>query len=558
MSSVADFPQQLILLFKEEALDLLGQWENSCIALQQHSKKSDWDQLFNAVHSIKGSVQTLGLHYFSEYLASIESFLAESSTDIYSTKQLQILFEAQSKGIEWVTNIEMLDDVSIKDEVIAISSALDNTVTNSKNDEALTNTLIDKSNIDLQQSHITLNKMATNKKYDLHDSVKISGKSIDKILDQLNEIKTHQSILENHFISGEASVNLAKQSLAISQSRIRELQRQVSHLRSVNAEVVFKRVVRAVTEANLALDKNVQLELEGHLVKIDKSLADQIVSSLIHIVRNCVDHGIEASSERAKLGKNIHGVIKLSVIRRLKHIEISVKDDGSGIDTTLLIEKALSKGVIRETPTVIDNKLILQILCSPGFSTTTNVTEISGRGVGMNAVSEKIIAMGGQMTLTYENNVGTEFTILVPNSITSIKAIVVSIDNYKIAIPINEIIEVCQFNEQNIEADFGNSKIKFKDDIIKYFSLSGLINRYTATHDKQTEYFGLICGNGLSKTAYGVNSILGQQEVVVRPLEPKLTDLPGCQGAAYFSDGSPGLVLSLNKLEQGNLDEVLH
>ena len=370
MSSVNEFPPQLIQLFKEETLDLLGQWENSCIALQQQPEKSDWDQLFAAVHSIKGSVQTLGLQQFSEYLAVIENYLGANSVGTIQSKQLQALFKAQSNGIEWVANIEILDDLSITVEIESFKRDIGESYENNIEGNLDSNVIETYEKENNKRNEAASEKKVNSPRQEFKDDVRISGKLVDKILDQLNEIQTHQTIMENHFLGGDANRNLAVQSLTISQSRIRDLRRQVSNLRSVNAEVVFKRVVRAVTEANLALDKNVQVQFEGHLVKLDKSLADQIVSSLIHIVRNCVDHGIESCAERAKLGKNENGLIQISVRRRVKNIEIIVKDDGAGINTTVLMEKALAKGVIQKIPTDLNNELILQVLCSPGLSTS--------------------------------------------------------------------------------------------------------------------------------------------------------------------------------------------
>ena len=558
MSSVNEFPPQLIQLFKEETLDLLGQWENSCIALQQQPEKSDWDQLFAAVHSIKGSVQTLGLQQFSEYLAVIENYLGANSVGTIQSKQLQALFKAQSNGIEWVANIEILDDLSITVEIESFKRDIGESYENNIEGNLDSNVIETYEKENNKRYEAASEKKVNSPRQEFKDDVRISGKLVDKILDQLNEIQTHQTIMENHFLGGDANRNLAVQSLTISQSRIRDLRRQVSNLRSVNAEVVFKRVVRAVTEANLALDKNVQVQFEGHLVKLDKSLADQIVSSLIHIVRNCVDHGIESCAERAKLGKNENGLIQISVRRRVKNIEIIVKDDGAGINTTVLMEKALAKGVIQKIPTDLNNELILQVLCSPGLSTSQTVSEISGRGVGMNAVSEKIFSLGGNLKLSHERDVGTAFSITVPNSITSLKAIVVVINDYKVAIPMNEISEVCQFNKADLQLALGEAKIEFNEDIIQYFSLADVLDKNSCNGTKTDQMFGLICGNGLLKTVYGVDSIIGQQEVVVRLLEAQLTALPGCQGAAYFSDGSPGLVLSLNKLKQNTLVEVVH
>jgi len=558
LSNIKDFPPQIIQLFKDETLDLLGQWENACIALQQKPVKSDWDQLFAAVHSIKGSVQTLGLHHFSDYLALIETFLATDSAQTIHSTQLQALLKGQSSAVDWVQNIESLDDSSILSDIESLEPVLNNKGENT-NEGSVVESL---SNTENSNSTLAIDTPETNisdtPRQDLNDDVRISGKIVDKILDQLNEIKTHQAIMENYFLSGDANRDLAIQSLTISQSRIRDLRRHVSHLRAVNAEVVFKRIVRTVTEANLALGKNVQINFEGHLVKLDKSLADQIVSPLIHLVRNCVDHGIESSTVRTGLGKNENGQINIRIQRRVRVIEITVEDDGAGIDTEKLMQKAVTTGVIKKQPSEITDQIVLQILCSPGFSTSQSVTSISGRGVGMNAVAEKIYSLGGQLSLTHETNVGTAFSIVVPNSITSIKAIVVTINHYKLAIPMNEIVEVYQFNKTELDTAFGEAKLEFKDDIIKFISLADIFHATDNDSPQNEEIFGLISGNGLSKTAYGVHSIVGQQEVVVRPLEAKLTGMPGCQGAAYFSDGTPGLVLSLNTLRQTTSPEVVH
>ena len=176
----------------------------------------------------------------------------------------------------------------------------------------------------------------------------------------------------------------------------------------------------------------------------------------------------------------------------------------------------------------------------------------------MHAVVEKIHSIGGSLEMDYTKNAGTKFTIVVPNSFTSLKAIVVKIKEFKIAIPMNEVNEVCSFKNDTLECTLGEIKLDHNSDILRYMHLENLFSSTVKTYSSNEEVFGLIAGKGREKKIYGVDSIVGQQEVVIRPLDKGLTNLPGCQGAAYFSDGSPGLVVSLKKLAQSDTVQRYH
>jgi len=554
LSNVNEFSSQLIQLFREEALDLLDQWENSCLSLKANPEKSAWDQLFSSVHSLKGSVQTLGLRRFAEYLSIVEDYLSKNTADTVEDEHIQALLHAQTSATEWVKVIETVEDSEIDNALQLIKDQLDSESKRSRRShkKVIPERVVNKA----RHRQTALDPGLT--KLDISEDVRVSGKLVDRFLDQLNEIQTHQNILENHFQRGDVSKSLANQSLSLSKKRIHELRRQVMELRSINAEIIFKRLKRTVIEANLALGKNVQLKAEGQLIKLDKLIADQIVAPLIHIVRNCVDHGIESSEVRLSKKKEANGSIRVALRRNVKNIEITIHDDGRGLDAETIFNKALKMGIIKSIPSEINDEFLLQVICTPGFSTSASVNEISGRGVGMNAVAEKIISIGGSLTLVNIKDAGTKFIINVPNSFTSIKAIVVKISDYKIAIPMSEVHEVFTFNRNSIETTLGEMKLEYKRDIIQYVSLANILAADKQECVLKNEVFGLISGKGHLKSIYGVDSIIGQQEVVVRPLEKSLTSLPGCHGAAYFSDGSPGLVISLNRLKLGDNSELHH
>ena len=559
MNSVGDFGPQLIQLFKEEALDLLAQWENACLALQSRQDTDAWDQLFASVHSLKGSIQTLGLHIFAEYLAEIEDYMSKGSAELVSNQHLVALLTAQTQSTVWVTTVETIDENDIRSEIKLIRKILSNTDNADKrNNTSGKSKTVNRERKSDQNNSQTKTTVVTEP--EINDDVRVSGKLIDTFLDQLCEIQTHQKILASYFQYGNVSKDIANQSLTLSQTRIRELRRQVTDLRSVTAETVYKRLQRTVAEANLVLGKNVQLKFTGKSTKIDKTIADQIVAPLIHLVKNCVDHGIEGSEERIRSNKEADGQVNVVISRHVKNIEIVIEDNGRGIDAQSILKKALANGIINTLPpeSDIDNEQLLQLLCEPGFSTSDSINEVSGRGVGMHAVVEKIHSIGGSLEMDYTKNAGTKFTIVTPNSFTSLKAIVVKINDFKIAIPMNEVNEVCSFKNDTLECTLGEMKLEHNSDIMRYLHLDNLFSGTVKKSSSKEKLFGLISGKGRAKSIYGVDSIVGQQEVVIRPLDKGLTNLPGCQGAAYFSDGSPGLVVSLKKLALSDTTQRYH
>jgi len=323
------------------------------------------------------------------------------------------------------------------------------------------------------------------------------------------------------------------------------LQEGVMRVRMVPIRQIFTRFPRLVRDLSRDLKKEVELILEGEETEIDKAMIDDLIDPLIHIVRNAIDHGFEPPEEREKLGKKNPGILNLSAQNEGNLITISVTDDGKGIDVEKIRKKAIEKGLITSDKILRDTE-VYNFIFEPGFSTAEKVTAVSGRGVGLDVVKKNIEKLNGSIRVSSEYGKGTTFLIKLPLTLAIIQGLMVKVREEIYAIPISSVLESIRIKPEEIKSIDNYEVINVRDDVLSLLRLNRLFK--LEQNENMDYYFVVIVGSGDKKIGLLVDSLIGEEDIVIKPLKDKYTSTPGIAGATILGDGTVSLILDVSQL----------
>jgi two-component system chemotaxis sensor kinase CheA len=331
--------------------------------------------------------------------------------------------------------------------------------------------------------------------------------------------------------------------------KLAELQEEVLEIRMVPIGQIFSRLAQVIRRYSREIGKEINLSLYGEDTELDKSLAEEIVDPLMHLVRNSVDHGIEPAEERTTKGKKERGSIVLKAFQRGSHVVIEVIDDGKGIDVEKLKKKAIEKGLF-ESDTDIEESEIIDLIFTPGFSTKEAVSEISGRGVGLDVVKEKLSKLGGYTEVNTKKDEGTTFTLTLPITLAIIKSLIIKVGNHKFALPLTAISETVEIDHKDIQTIEWKDVYYIRGEMLPIMSIGKIFNIETAQSDKS---FAVIVGLGTRKLGLLADELLSQQEIVIKSLGDYFKGLSGFAGAAEIGKHEVILVLDVESLIEKSL-----
>ncbi|WEK56170.1 MAG: chemotaxis protein CheA [Candidatus Cohnella colombiensis] len=329
-----------------------------------------------------------------------------------------------------------------------------------------------------------------------------------------------------------------------------DLQNIVLKLRMVPVESVFNRFPRMVRDLAKSLDKKVDLIITGAETELDRTVIDEIGDPLVHLIRNAVDHGIESISDRVKAGKSETGTVNLRAFHSGNHVFIEIEEDGKGINRDKVLETAIKRGVVTpdEAKKLTDDDINMLIFAA-GFSTADIVSDISGRGVGLDVVRSKIIALGGHVSVTSKYGAGTKFSIQLPLTLSIITAMMIKLGSEKYAFPLSSIVETGSIPRSSIRSLHGTSIIDYRNSIIPVVSLSQLVDCPDFNDEQEEESELLIVRKGDKMVGVLVDEFIGQSEIVLKPLGKYLSSNLGLvSGATILGDGYVALIIDPNAL----------
>jgi two-component system, chemotaxis family, sensor kinase CheA len=354
------------------------------------------------------------------------------------------------------------------------------------------------------------------------------------------------------------SVDLHKAQRGL-ERKLNELQEGILEVRMVPLDQIFKRLAQIIRKYAKETGKEIDLDLSGEETELDKLMIEDLADPLMHLIRNAIDHGIESPEVRRKLGKPERGSVTLSAFPKGNHVIITVEDDGAGMDAALIAAKAVEKGVLtpdHNLDPVHDSREIFDLIFLPGFTTRDTVTEISGRGVGMDVVKRNVSKLSGMIDIQTEPGLGTAFILTLPITLAIIKALVVESGGETFAIPLSSVREIQQATAGQVETVEGREVMAVRDEMIPLLRIARVFN-LSGGNERDTFYVILV---GLAERRLGiiVDSLRDQQEIVIKPLGKRLADIPGIAGATELGDRrGVVLVLDVESLIDGALKRTV-
>ncbi|MBL4822102.1 MAG: chemotaxis protein CheA [Colwellia sp.] len=374
-------------------------------------------------------------------------------------------------------------------------------------------------------------------------TVRVDTKRLDKIMNMVGELVLVRNRLTSlGLISDDEDLNKAVSNL---DAVTTDLQGAVMKTRMQPIKKVFGRFPRVVRDLARSLDKEIQLILEGEETDLDKNLVEALADPLVHLVRNSVDHGIEKPDIREALGKPRQGSVVLSASQEGDHILLTIKDDGAGMDAEKLKNIAIDRGVLdEESAARMSDKEAFSLIFAPGFSTKTEISEVSGRGVGMDVVKTKITQLNGTVNIDSEMGVGTVLEIKVPLTLAILPTLMVVVGKQTFALSLAAVSEIFHLDLRNTNSVDGQLSIIVREKAIPLFYLDQWLVRNYVDKPRDKGHV-VIVQLGNQQIAFVVDRLIGQEEVVIKPLDRLLHGTPGMAGATITSDGGIALIIDI-------------
>ncbi|NOS96574.1 MAG: chemotaxis protein CheA [Methylotenera sp.] len=380
-------------------------------------------------------------------------------------------------------------------------------------------------------------------------SIRVGVEKVDQLINLVGELVITQAMIEQRIsnldpVHHEALINSVGQLTR----NTRDLQESVMSIRMMPMDFVFSRFPRMVRDLAAKLNKKVEFVTVGAATELDKGLIERIVDPLTHLVRNSVDHGIEIPANRRAAGKSEAGTLTLSAAHKGGSIVIEVTDDGAGLNRNKLLEKAAKNG-LAVSENMSDSE-VFALIFAPGFSTAEVVTDVSGRGVGMDVVKRNIASMGGVVEIRSALGFGTTISISLPLTLAILDGMSVSLGKSIYVIPLNLIVETLQPRAEDIKTVTGEGRmVHVRGEYLPIIALHSLFNHATDITDPTKGVLVLIESDG-KKSALFVDRLVGQQQVVIKSLETNFKKVPGISGATIMGDGGVALILDVSAIIQ--------
>lgn len=328
-----------------------------------------------------------------------------------------------------------------------------------------------------------------------------------------------------------------------------DLQNIVLKLRMVQIDTVFNRFPRMVRDLAKSLDKKVDFVITGADTELDRTVIDEIGDPLVHLLRNAVDHGIEPVQDRIAAGKDETGTIHLRAFHSGNHVFIEIEENGRGINRDKVLQTALKKGIVTEDQASrMTDEEVQQLLFASGFSTADKISDISGRGVGLDVVKTKIQSLGGHIQIQSKLGVGTKFTVQLPLTLSIISAMLIQLGKEKFAIPLSSIVETLILPKEQIRKVHGNPMMDYRNNVIPLISLAKVFESPYYTEEGEDETEVVIIRKGDKLAALMIDGFIGQQEIVLKTLGKYLTNVMAVSGATILGDGQVALIIDTNAL----------
>lgn len=575
---------QLLVDFIAEANDHLNTAEGSIIQLESDpGNKEAIGSIFRAFHTIKGLASFFNLEDIRTLAHDAETMLDKVRSDIFKFEKVvadlafasidglrkflnllseQVENQGQLKSpyydaAELVVSIRRVNRMEtlgpIEQPKVGEILVKQGDVTPEELDAALSVQKQDPNKklgeILIQQNAASQknidNALTMQKNGKIETAIKINVEKLDTLIDLVGELVISETqVIHNTIIKGSVDQKLNKD-VAQLQLLTRTLQEHSMTMRLIPIQATFQKMVRLVRDLSKKANKKVDIKIYGEETEIDKNMVELISDPLIHMIRNSVDHGIEMPQKRIENGKPETGNIELRAFQRAGNVVIQIKDDGAGLVKSRILRKAIERGLVKEEDNLPEQK-IFNLIFEPGFSTAEKVTDISGRGVGMDVVKRNIEQLRGRIDITSEEGKGTTFSISLPVTLAIIDGVVLSVGEEKYILPVMSVAEFIQPQRKFITNVVGKGEvIKVHDKVYPVVYLQKCFNVEAQRSDIEM-MTGCLVESENGSLCIMVDELVGQQQVVIKNLGEKFHQIKGVAGATILGDGKVGLILDVN------------
>ena len=387
-----------------------------------------------------------------------------------------------------------------------------------------------------------LRRLETAKK--ASQTVRVDIDRLDKLMNLVGELVIGRARIER--LVQEAQLRDFDEPLSQLGRISGDIQELVTKLRMVPVSFIFERFPRLVRDLSKTLGKEIELQMEGQETELDRTVIDEIGDPMVHIIRNCLDHGIETIENRRKAGKPEKGLIRISAYQEGSGVIIEVTDDGKGINAGKVRSKALANGVITEEESAaMSDEEVVNLIFLPGFSMAEKVTDVSGRGVGMDAVKTKVESLGGQFDVSTEVGVGTRVFVRLPLTLAIVLALLIKVGEETYAIPLENVEETILVKKENVRTVHGTPATLLRGEVLTLCSLAGSLGASAIREEESGEFPVVVVKTGRMRVGFIVDDLIGQQDIVIKSLGRFLSKIRGIAGATILGDGNVALILDV-------------
>ncbi len=591
---------KIFFLLLDEIDDTLVDIETRCLKLETSDQASELQVLFRAAHNIKGAAQLYGLsdlaslvHNFEDLLTALQVPNASGKPDTVTVETIDVMLSTQSFLRGWVTGLR--ENGKFSPNVLTVREQINDQITQIKNSRRAASdpaparatpapspaaskteppTKMANESVAIEAPPTTIptptasvpseaplveptgksgKKKKSKSERKANETIRVPTLKIDEIIQFIGELSINQGILNHNLKQGTLSEATCRNPVELNQKALKELYDLILTLRMQSADPLFQRVERTVRDLARSQKKPIHLEFSGADTPLDKIVIEMITDPMMHLVRNAVDHGIEDEATRRNSGKSLTASLSIQTRQEGGQVIISVSDDGRGLDPNTILQKAVKLGLVPPGKRLAQAE-ILNLICLPGFTTRDTVTQISGRGVGMDVVQKVIDSLGGHLEITSEKGKGTTFHINLPANLEIIEGLTVKVTNQLYIVPRQEVTEIIDLSEYDVRRmGDGGRAIHLRGAVVPVEELSDYIGieapeaptppGLNSRGRKQIALVTRLEKN--NKVAICIDELVDQRQIVVRPLSDQLSKVPCFSGVTILGNGEPAMILNM-------------
>lgn len=583
---------EFLHFFLDEAGDALTVWEKACLELERTSSVEAKEELYRAAHNLKSGSGAVGLAEFNHLVHQVEDLIAKvlAGEQSLAPAVIGIFLRTHALLARWIDDLKNAKESDYRDEVSGIERELAAILT--PTDRAHSHPGESEADTDFNPALHLLQSMAPRDEAEApapkrepvqpvaapppvdarssaapsksQESIRVAAPKLDQLIQLVGELSTQQAIVWHGRQSNLLQSKSCDNAIQLIQKIAKDLQGLALSLRMQPLQNLFQRLERSARDVARDQEKLIDVVISGEHVEVDRTVIERMAEALNHVIRNAVDHGIERPGERLKQGKSETAVLRLEALQETNGVTLIISDDGRGLNTDKIRAKAIESHLI-EADAKLDTAALQRLIFHAGLSTAEKLTDISGRGVGMDVVKTSVENIGGAIDVSSQPGQGTSFAIALPATLSIIDALIIAVDSNRYAIPVQDVSEIIDQQSAHIEeiAGFGRL-LSLRDQLIPVERLKAHLpsspkqRREGQAVESASEAVTptLIIRGSSESLAFEVDTILGQQPVTVRRLPQLIAGIAGYTGGTILGDGDPCVILNLPALMSRHYDSL--